>query len=207
MRDFPLRWPTGPIVALLGLGFALAGSGCAWQTYAVTRTIREVTGAKTRLHVIVPVRASLRAYRVIEVRPLSDLFGARVPPAMERYLDDRIRTALRDLPSSPAVVGVPAPIPGETRDEAADGSPEATLVVEGFLDDYEEGSRSLRLVELGFNHIAVTVRIRLRDKTSGRLLGAASVTAEDDRASGTIRAAINNTADRIRGFVETGYAR
>jgi hypothetical protein len=54
--------------------------------------------------------------------------------------------------------------------------------------------------------VAVTLRIRLRDKASGQLLGAASVTAEDDRASGTSKAAIDHATTRIRGFVETGYA-
>ena len=59
----------------------------------------------------------------------------------------------------------------------------------------------------GFNHVAVNKRVRLRDKQSGQLLAAASVTAEDDRASGTTRAAIDHATARIRAFVETGYAR
>ena len=46
-----------------------------------------------------------------------------------------------------------------------------TLVIDGFVDDYDPGSLPLRVVELGFNHVAVTVRIRLRDKQSGRIIG------------------------------------
>jgi hypothetical protein len=181
--------------ALTALCLVLASSGCAWQTYAVTRSVREATGAKTRLHVILPVGSSLRSYRVIEVRPLVDLIGERIPPSMEQYLNDRMIAALSSLSSSPRTEKAPA--------DAEATAP--TIAIDGFLDDYEGGSRPLRLVELGFNHVAVTLRIRVRDKQSGQVLGAASVTAEDDRASGTVRAAIDHATERIRAFVETGY--
>jgi hypothetical protein len=183
--------------ALAALGLALASARCGWQTYAVTRSVREVTGAKTRIHVITPVGGSLRSYRVIEVTPLVDLIGDGMPPSMERYVNDRMITALSGLPSSPAI-----------EKAFADGDATVpTIAVDGFVDDYEAGSRAMRVVELGFNHIAVTLRIRLRDKRSGQVLGAASVTAEDDRASGTVRAAIDHASARIRAFVEAGYAR
>jgi hypothetical protein len=182
-------------IGLAGLCLALASSGCGWQTYAATRSVREVTGAKTRLHVVAPIAASLRAYRAIEVAPLADLVGDRIPPPMERYLNERLVKALSGLPAAPTTV--PRPVDADA----------GTVVVDGFIDDYDAGSRSLRIVELGFNHVAVTVRVRLRDKASGELLGAASVTAEDDRASGTTRAAIDHAAARIRAFVEGGYAR
>jgi hypothetical protein len=184
-------------VALAGLWLALASSGCGWQTYAVTRSVREVTGAKTRLHIVVPLGSSLRRYRVIELTPMADLIGDRIPPPMERYLNQRLTEAFTGLPSSPTTVQGPV--------DSEAGGP--ALVVDGFLDDYDAGSRSLRVMELGFNHVAVTIRVRLRDKESGQLLGVASVTAEDDRASGTTRAAIDHATGRIRAFVETGYAR
>jgi hypothetical protein len=185
----------GRSVGLAALCLALATSGCGWQTYAVTRSVREVTGAKTRLHVVVPL-SGLTPYRVIEVAPLANLIGDRLPPPLEQYLDERMIQAFTGLPSSPATHKGPV--------DSDVSVP--TLVVDGFLDDYDPGSRSLRVVELGFNHVAVTLRIRLRDKASGQLLGAASVTAEDDRASGTSKAAIDHATARIRGFVETGYA-
>jgi hypothetical protein len=180
--------------SLAGLCLALATSGCGWQTYAVTRSVREVTGAKTRLHVVVPI-SSLRPYHAIEVAPLADLIGDHIPPLIEQYLNERLVKALSHLPASSTAARSPA-------DAEA-----STLIVDGFLDDYDAGSRSLRIAELGFNHVAVTVRVRLHDKASGHLLGAASVTAEDDRASGTTRAAIDHAAARIRAFVESGYAR
>jgi len=180
-----------------GLCLALATSGCGWQTYAVTRSAREITGAKTRLHVVVPIRASLKPYRVIELAALSDLVGERLPPSMERYLNERMAAALGRLPPTLPTVRRPAESEADV----------PALVVDGFVDDYDAGSRALRVAELGFNHVAVTVRVQLRDKQSGQLLGAASVTAEDDRASGTTRAAIDRAAEQIRDFVERGYAR
>jgi hypothetical protein len=169
------------------VALTVASSGCAWQTYAVTRTARELTGAKTRLHVIEPMASTLRAYGMIEFAPVVNLVGSRVPVTMVHYLHERITATLRALPAN--------------ADPAA-----STAVVEGFLDDYDAGSRAMRLAEIGFNHIAVTVRIRVLDKSSGRLLGAASITAEDDSASGTTTGAIDNAAERLRAFIATGYA-
>jgi hypothetical protein len=185
----------GVTVAVFGL--ALASVGCAWQTYAVTRSVREVTGAKVRLHVIVPMGVSLRRYDVIELTPLADLVGDRLPAPLERYLNERMIEVLGGLGSAPTTVVA-----------AGDADPAApALAIDRFLDDYDAGSRSLRVVELGFNHIAVTLRVRLRDKQTGDLLGAASVTAEDDRASGTTKAAIDHAVKRIGDFVRKGYAR
>ena len=110
---------------------------------------------------------------------------------MEQYLNERIVAALSSLPSSPTTEKAPADADAAT----------PTMAIDGFLDDYDGGSRPLRLVELGFNHIAVTLRIRLRDKQSGQVLGAASVTAEDDRASGTVRAAIEHATAADSSFL------
>lgn len=194
MRTVCQRWHCRS-VSLAGLCLALATSGCGWQTYAVTRSVREVTGAKTRLHVVVPIASSLRPYHAIEVAPLADLIGDRIPPPMEQYLNERLVKALSGLPAAPTNLSRPL-----------DAEP-GTVVVDGFIDDYDAGSRPLRVVELGFNHVAITIRVRLRAKASGQLLGAVSVTAEDDRASGTTRAAIDHAAARIRAFVEAAYAR
>jgi hypothetical protein len=192
------------LVSAVAISAALCGWGCAWQPYVVTRSIREVTGAKLRLHVIAPLGASLSRYRLIEVRPLDDLLGTRVPADIEQYFTEHLVQALHRLPSSPTVVTA-------VSNQLGDGSVEPpaavpTLVVDGFIDDYDPGSRALRVAELGFNHIAVTVRVRLRDQQTGRLLSAASLTAEDDRASGTTKAAINHLTDRIRDLLAAGYA-
>jgi hypothetical protein len=201
MRSLPAR---GRLLApALVACVAALGSGCAWQPYVVTRAVRHVTGAKTRVHLIIPLAASLRAYRVIELRALSNQLPGRVPAAMARYLDDRIAKELGSLPSAPAIV---RPVEPDLNPGAPEPPAEPTLLVDGFLDDYDAGSLPLRIIELGFNHITVTARIRLRDKASERVLGSASITAEDDRETGTTKAAIDHLASRVRTFVVTGYA-
>ena len=186
------------------MGVALAISGCAWQPYVVTRSIRYATGVRTRFHPITPLASSLKAYRVIEMKPLDNLLPGHVPPRMEEYLDQQIMNALQGLASSPTVVRSAEDDIREADVTGANGSI-PTLVVEGYLDDYDPGSVPLRVVELGFNHVAVTVRLRLRDKQSGQILGAASITTEDNRATGTTKAAIDHLAKRIRTFVGSGY--
>ncbi|MEP6915033.1 MAG: hypothetical protein ABJC89_05280 [Acidobacteriota bacterium] len=195
--------------AALGAGAicaALLTSGCGWQTYAITRAARHVTGAKTRDHTLQPLASSLRGYRVIELHEFSNMLPGRVPAPMERYLGDRIARALSRITAAPVVERVSALDLAVAR-LSPDTRAEAVLLADGFLDDYEPGSRALRIVELGFNHVAVTVRMQLRDKQSNRLLGAVSVTAEDDRETGTTKAAIDRVASRIGRFVESGFAR
>jgi hypothetical protein len=123
---------------------------------------------------------------------------------MEVYLNEQIMKALKGMPSSPTVVTSAEDAIGEA-DMTVANSAIPTLVVEGELDDYDAGSLPLRVVELGFNHVAVTVRLRLRDKQSGRILAAASITTEDNRATGTTTTAIDHLAKRIRAFVGSGY--
>jgi len=180
-------------------------AGCAWQPYAVTRGIRHLTGNHTRFHAIVPLTVSLKPYRVVEVMPLQNLLGATVPMATERYIDDHLVNDLRALPSSPQIV-VPTESPVGVTEEPAPTT-ERTLRLEGFIDDLDGGSLPLRIAELGFNHVAVTVRIRLRDKATSQLIGAASFTTQDDRVTASANVAINNLTNRIRAYVESGYAR
>jgi len=192
--------------AIAALGAASLTSGCAWQTYAAMRATRHVTGAKMHEHVIRPLASSLRGYRVIELRQFTNMLPGRVPASMEQYLGDRVASGLSGLPAAPAVARMTAL---DVEVAAASPAPDAqpTLVIEGFLDDYDAGSRALRIVELGFNHVAVTARAQLRDKQSNILLGGISITAEDDRETGTTKQAIERVAGRIDRFVEGGYAR
>ena len=164
----------------------------------------KLTGAKTRLHVIVPISASLRRYRVIEVRPLADLHRANA--CRRRWSgtsNDRITTALSGLPSSPAIVK--ARRRGSRRRERS-----TRRRIPGADARRRWVSRRLRCrlarpaprrtrIQPHRRHRA---RPRCATSRSGELLGAASVTAEDDRAAGTTRAAIDHAADRIRAFVK-----
>ena len=175
---------------------SLCLTACTWQGYAVSRGVRLVTGFRTQVHPVIPVSSSLKAYRVIEMPPLENLLPGRMPSKLETYLNDQLMEQLRLLPSSPKIVSPDS------------GTPEVpTLVFEGFIDDYDPGYVGLRLAELGFNHLVLTVRFQVKDKQTGRIVCAASVTAQDDRAIATARSAMNRLAHRVRTFIETGYDR
>jgi hypothetical protein len=179
-------------------GAALVLSGCGWQTYLVTRGINHFTGKPTRFHSIVPLSGALDRYRQVEVKPLENLLLGQIPPQMEVYLNQQIFSQLHSVKSKPEIV---------TLDETQPDPGKPSLVLEGYIDDYDPGYIGLRFVELGFNHVAVTVRFQLRDRQSGQIVAAASVTAQDDRVTATPRGAINTIARRIRDFVNSGYGR
>jgi hypothetical protein len=183
------------VAKLFLLGLTVCFAGCSWQPYVATRALRQFTGAPTRFHMLTPLHESLKTFRTIEVKPLENLVGNHLPAPMERYLNERVMHELQSLKSTPKV---------EAYDESAPLQ-ESALVFEGFIDDYDPGYVGLRLLEFGFNHIAVTVRFQLRDKKSGEIVGAASVTAQDDRATGTTRGAVDRLAKRIHKFVNPGY--
>jgi hypothetical protein len=187
-------------------GLAVGLAGCTWQGYAVSRGIRLVTGASTRVHVVVPITTSLRRYRVIEIHRLNNMLPGRIPPPLEDYVNDVLAGEWHRLPSAPAIVNAAAePVAGAAGVSGVPRLP--TLEFEGVIDDYDPGYLGLRLIELGFNHLVVTVSIQLRDKRTGTVVGAASITAQDDRPTATARAAIRRLAGQVRAFVRTGYAR
>ena len=47
----------------------------------------------------------------------------------------------------------------------------ATLVLEGYIDDFTPGIPKLRYIEQGNNHAILTVRIMIKDKLTARVLG------------------------------------
>jgi hypothetical protein len=201
-----IRRPRGKAAVQTGvlLGLAVSAAGCSWTGYSVTRGIRAITGGPTRTHTIVPVTSSLRRYRIIEAHPLEDEIGGRMPADDERYLNQVLADELGHVSSNPKVVR-PVPAGAGAAPPSVPAAP--TLVVEGSIDDYDPGYAGLRLIELGFNHMVVTARIRLRDKATGRVMGAASVTAQDDRVTATVRGTIWRLVEHIKSFVGAGYAK
>jgi hypothetical protein len=191
------------VLVLIG---GLGTSACSWQPYVATRAVRHVMGNRTRVHQVVPLKATLKPYRTIEVAPFENLVGEAMPMTAERYLNQRVAEGLRALPTSPQVVVIADSPLGQTDDVAA-ASSERRLRVEGFIDDFDTGSLPLRVAELGFNHMAVTARIRLIDKDTSQVIGSASFTAQNDRVTASTNGALNQLANRIRAFVESGYAR
>lgn len=177
-------------------------NACSWQTYAVSRGIRHLTGAPTRFHTIVPLSGRLQQYRAIEVQPLDNLILGLLPEKMETYIDDQIFKDLQSIKAKPKVVRY-SDFPPAGDDASAYAGP--SLVFRGYVDDFDAGYASLRLAEIGFNHVAVTIRFELRDKQTGEVVAAASITSQDDRSTGTTKSAVNKIARRIGSFVNSGY--
>ena len=190
-------------LTLFSLAMTFAFGGCNWHYYLVTRGVRQVTGKKMRLHPIVPMHATLGKYRVLEVRKLDNLILDQIPPPMEQYINDKVFKELASLKLFPEVVRQS----DEIAPEGANGviTLPAALIFEGAIDDYSPGYRGLRYVELGFNHVAVTVHFQLKDKQTGAVIGSASITSQDNRATASAKAAIDGTAKRIKGFIKSGF--
>ncbi len=180
-------------------------SGCTWQGYVVARGVRTATGTRAQVHPIVPVTSTLRTYRVIETHALENLVPG-MPSELEQYLNDALAQQLSQVESSPTIVRSD-PDSASSDALATDAPAVPTLAFEGVIDDYDPGYASLRLVELGLNHLVVTVRINLHDKQTGQTVAAASVTVEDNRVTATSKEMINRLAYHVRTFVEAGYAK
>ena len=192
------------IAFLACLGFI--ASGCSVGSYGIGRGIRYATGASTHMHIAVPFDAGLRRYHVIEVRPFQNLVRSGLPANLERYLNDRFLQQLRSLPPSVTVERVDS-----TRDDAETPEAPATTALalrcDGFIDDFDPGYAWLRLAELGFNHLVVTIRLQCRDRDTRLVIGAASSTARDGRVTASGRGAIDRVLQRAGGFVKAGFAR
>lgn len=176
----------------------VALSGCSWQQYVGARAVRTLTGSKLRYHSLTPLNDTLDRYRIIEVRQLDNEVLDQIPVSLEKYLNDRIASELKAVNTAPA-------IRSSAGADTQDGPAQPTLVLSGAIQDYDPGYFGLRLVEFGFNHIAVTITFELRDKQTGDLLASGSVTAQDDRATPSPKSAINKIARRIRNAVDAGY--
>jgi hypothetical protein len=189
------------------LAFALSAvlllGACNWRPYAYTRGIRQFTGKKMRTHTIAANRSDLSHYQVLEVKKLDNLVLGQIPSPMERYLNDRIYAYLKSLKLFPEVAREGYDFVIE--DPSVKTAAKPTVIFEGAIDDYEPGYRSLRFAELGFNHVAVTVRFQLRDKQTQEILSSSSITAQDDTPTGSTKSAENRVAKRIRKLVAAEY--
>jgi hypothetical protein len=206
MREMVRRWSKMKkqvALTLLGLAMAFAFGACNWHSYLVTRGVRQVTGKKMRFHGIVPMQTTLGEYQVLEVKKLDNLILDQIPPQMEQYIDDKVFKELASLKLFPEVVRQGDEIAPEGANAVT--TPKGTLIFEGAIDDYSPGYRGLRYAELGFNHVAVTVHFQLKDKQTGAVIGSASITAQDNRATASTKSAIDRIAKRIKGFINSGF--
>jgi hypothetical protein len=184
-------------LAALACFSTLLLSGCGWHEYVAARAFRHFTGAKLRYHSITPLQGSLNRYRTIEVEAFDNEVLDQIPVPMERYFNGRVLAELRSVKSNPKVQQ-------ETADRDGTAN-QPTLVLTGAIEDYDPGYVGLRMIELGFNHVAVTVRYELHDKDSGEIVAAASLSAQDDRVNASPKAAMNKIVRRIRNVINSGY--
>ncbi|HWO02221.1 MAG TPA: hypothetical protein VNS63_23450 [Blastocatellia bacterium] len=75
------------------------------------------------------------------------------------------------------------------------------LIVEGSIDDYTPGIPALRYIEQGNNHAVLTVRIKLKDKQTARILGEMNITVENTRVTSNVERMVQKAADEVAEFV------
>lgn len=75
------------------------------------------------------------------------------------------------------------------------------LLLDGFVDDYDDGSRALRIAELGLNYAVVTIRVNLRDGQTMQVLAAASISVYERGTMKTGKSAVHKAAKTVADFV------
>lgn len=193
------------------LAGSVLGSACATTNKVLnypTRAFREVTGQKSREHRVVPIRESLAKYKTLEVWPAENLVGDQIPPQLVDRLNTSLYRQVSNRREFPKVIRIPD---AQSEDAvgafSVDGSeaggagvktaPGDTLVLESYIDNYHPGNRFLRLVEVGVRQAYITLRYRLRDKLTGAVVGAGSVTVDDFRTLATKMGAINKATREV----------
>jgi hypothetical protein len=81
-----------------------------------------------------------------------------------------------------------------------------TLVLTGYIDNFNPGSRGLRVLELGLNHAVVTLRFQLQDWQTQETVASASVTVYERASSKTVTTAIHRATRSVADFIRKGDA-
>jgi len=195
----------------LSIVLASATLGCTVRnvvTSAPPRIFREVHGLRVRSYQISPVTDDLRRYRAIEIRPLENLMLDQIPESSVAQLNTQIARGLQALKNFDRATNVDEsvnikgdPIDRSLPNVRADVS-QPELILEGQIDDYTPGIPKLRYIEQGNNHAILTVRIRLKDKQTVRVLGEINITVENTRITSNVERMVEKTADEVVSFVE-----
>jgi hypothetical protein len=185
------------------LALVFGTTGCNFRrsiiNYVPTRTAREFLGERTNVHPIVPITADLRQYKVIAIKHLDNLMLDAMPVRMYDYLNGQLVKEISRRKLFNEVVRI--------EDEAELGPKHETpptLVLDGFVDNYNPGSRGLRLIEMGLNHAVVTIRFQLRDRQTDAVVGSASITVYERAARKTVKSAIERATKTAAEFIKQG---
>ena len=188
---------------LILLGVAPSSTGCNMKRQAIsflpTRIAREFTSEQTNFHTISPVRVDLRNYKVIAVKKFENLMLDDMPIGAYNLLNHQI---VKEI-SQKKIFQEVHPFQYEEELESKESAP-PTLVLAGYVDNYNPGSRGLRFAELGLNHAVVTLRFQLQDWQTQETVASASVTVYERASSKTVTTAIHRAARSVADFIRKG---
>ena len=154
-----------------------------------TQTVREIEGEKAHIHPTVSPSPELPKYKIVAVEQLDNMMLDQIPVPVY----DELNKEIVDNISRSKIFNDVRIITDEAElDTPTDGT--NILLLRGSVDDYNAGSRALRVAELGLNHAVVTIRVQLEDASSKQVLGAATITTYERGFTRTGNSAVHKTA-------------
>ena len=191
------------------IGVAAVNFGCSVRSVATSvpsRIFREVHGLRVRSYQLMPVTDDLRAYTRVEIRPLENLMLDQIPELTVKQLNTEIINRTRSLNRFERITQVDQATNSAMSTSDQSGAETITpgpqeLIVEGSIDDYTPGIPALRYIEQGNNHAVLTVRIKLKDKQTARILGEMNITVENTRVTSNVERMVQKAADEVAEFV------
>jgi len=161
-----------------------------------TQTVREIEGEKAHIHPTVPPSPDLTKYKVVAVEQLDNMMLDQIPVPIY----DELNKEIVDNISRSKIFSDVRIITDEAElDPPSDGT--NVLLLRGSVDDYNAGSRTLRVAELGLNHAVVTIRLQLEDASTKQVLGAATITTYERGFTRTGNSAVHKTAAATAEFI------
>ena len=207
-RQRSIRTICKAALIILSIGAAAVNFGCSVRSVATSvpsRIFREVHGLRVRSYQLTPVTDDLRAYRRVEIHSLENLMLDEIPELTVKQLNTEIINRTRALTRFDRITLVDEGANLANRPADQSGSEAITgeqeLIVEGSIDDYTPGIPALRYLEQGNNHAVLTVRIKLKDKQSARILGEMNITVENTRVTSNVERMVEKAADEVAHFV------
>src|SRR5262249_19037672 len=129
-------------------------------------------------------------------KKLDNLMLDEIPVSMYNYLNTEI---VRDISAKKLFTEV---LPIQDEVELTQNGDPPTLLLDGYLDNYNGGSEALPISALRLNHGVVTVRIELKDAHSSEVLAAASISVYERGIARTGKSAIHKAAESIANYVQ-----
>jgi hypothetical protein len=199
----------------IALAFIAGGAGCNLRSVATSvppRVFREVHGLRVRSYQMTPATDDLRQYKAIEIHKLNNLMLNEIPAQSVEQLNAGIVKQIGALNHFDHIAVIEGANNTQEKanqpdDEITEAVVQPTLVLEGDIDDFTAGIPKLRYIEQGNNHAVLTVRIRLKDLQTARLLGQMNITVENTRITSNVERMVGKSAEEIAGYVRRNATR